>query len=73
MKRSNFKSGLINISKTQSLTIFSQESCGYVTQKCDLVCGLSVETSLMYAASLSLGNKVAHYVKVILLLSLVLY
>ena len=44
-----------------------------MTQKCDLVCGLSVETSLMYAASLSLGNKVAHYVKVILLLSLVLY
>ena len=35
-----------------------------MTQKCDLVCGLSVEASLMYAASLSLGNKVAHYVKV---------
>ena len=28
------------------------------------MCGLSVEASLMYAASLSLGNKVAHYVKV---------
>jgi len=41
-----------------------QESCGYVTQKCDLVGGLSVESSLVYAANLSLGSKVAHYVKV---------
>ena len=26
--------------------------------------GLSVETTLMYAASLSLGSKVSHYIKV---------
>ena len=46
-----------------SMRLF-QESCGYVTQKCDLVGGLSVESSLVYAANLSLGSKVAHYVKV---------
>ena len=46
-----------------SMRLF-QESCGYVTQKCDLVCGLSVEATLMYAASLGLGSKVARYVKV---------
>ena len=46
-----------------SMRLF-QESCGYVTQKCDLVGGLSVEATLMYAASLGLGSKVARYVKV---------
>jgi len=45
-----------------SMRLF-QESCGYVTQKCDLLEGLSVETTLMYAASISLGRKVSSYVK----------
>ena len=40
-----------------SMRLF-QESCGYVTQKCDLLDGLSVEATLMYAASISLGRKV---------------
>ena len=45
-----------------SMRLF-QESCGYVTQKCDLLDGLSVEATLMYAASISLGRKVSSYVK----------
>ena len=45
-----------------SMRLF-QESCGYVTQKCDLLEGLSVENSLLYAAHLTLGSKVALYVK----------
>ena len=45
-----------------SMRLF-QESCGYVTQKCDLLEGLSVEATLMYAASISLGRKVSSYVK----------
>ena len=40
-----------------------QESCGYVTQKCDLLGGLSVESTLLYAANISLGRKVSTYVK----------
>merc|ERR1711892_661206 len=35
-----------------SMRLF-QESCGYVTQKCDLLGGLSVESTLMYAANIS--------------------
>merc|ERR1712013_356087 len=46
-----------------SMRLF-QESCGYVTQKCDLLGGLSVESTLMYAANISLGRKVSTYVKV---------
>jgi len=45
-----------------SMRLF-QESCGYVTQKCDLLEGLSVENSLLYSAHLTLGSKVALYVK----------
>jgi len=45
-----------------SMRLF-QESCGYVTQKCDLLEGLSVEASLMYAANISLGSKVSSYIK----------
>ena len=41
-----------------SMLLF-QESCGYVTQKCNLLDGLSVEATLMYAASISLGRKVS--------------
>jgi len=46
-----------------SMRLF-QESCGYVTQKCDLLGGLSVESTLLYAANINLGRKVSTYVKV---------
>ena len=48
---------------TRYLWLPLQESCGYVTQKCDLLGGLSVESSLLYAANISLGRKVSSYVK----------
>ena len=38
-----------------------QENCGYVTQKCDLLPGLSVYQTLRYAANLTIGRKVKEY------------
>ena len=35
-----------------------KENCGYVSQKCDLVPGLSVYQTLRYAANLTIGRKV---------------
>jgi len=46
-----------------SMRLF-QESCGYVTQKTDLLQGLSVESSLLYSAHLTLGSKVSSFSKV---------
>ena len=43
---------------------YIQESCAYVTQKTDLLEGLSVESSLMYSAHLTLGSKVSNFSKV---------
>jgi ATP-binding cassette subfamily G (WHITE) protein 5 (sterolin 1) len=40
-----------------SMRLF-QESCGYVTQKSDLLPGLSVRQTLYYAANLTIGSKV---------------
>ena len=40
-----------------SMRLF-QESCGYVTQKCDLVSGLTVKQTLSYAAHMTIGSKV---------------
>jgi len=45
-----------------SMRLF-QENCGYVTQKCDLLPGLSVYQTLRYAANLTIGRKVSAYVK----------
>jgi len=45
-----------------SMRLF-QESCGYVTQKCDLLPALSVRQTLMYAAHMTIGTKVSAYVK----------
>merc|ERR1711936_445383 len=45
-----------------SMRLF-QESCGYVTQKCDLIPGLTVRQTLHYAAQLTIGPKVSQYVK----------
>jgi len=45
-----------------SMRLF-QESCGYVTQKCDLLSGLSVSQTLHYAATMTIGSKVSGYVK----------
>ena len=41
-----------------SMRLF-QESCGYVTQKCDLVSGLTVKQTLSYAAHMTIGSKVS--------------
>ena len=41
-------------------TVFLQENCGYVTQKCDLLPGLSVYQTLRYAANLTIGKKVIY-------------
>jgi ATP-binding cassette subfamily G (WHITE) protein 5 (sterolin 1) len=41
-----------------SMRLF-QESCGYVTQKSDLLPGLSVRQTLYYAANLTIGSKVS--------------
>jgi len=40
-----------------SLRLF-QQSCAYVSHKCDILPGLSVEQALHYAASLTVGSKV---------------
>ncbi|GLH08226.1 Protein brown [Gryllus bimaculatus] len=40
-----------------------QQSCGYVTHKCDLLPGLSVEQTLYHAAQLALGTKVSRHLK----------
>ena len=40
-----------------SMRLF-QESCGYVTQKCDFVTGLTVKQTLTYAAHMTIGSKV---------------
>lgn len=40
-----------------------QQSCGYVTHKCDLLPGLSVEQTLYHAAHLTLGTKVSRHMK----------
>lgn len=45
-----------------SMRLF-QESCGYVTQKCDLLPGLTVRQTLHYVAQLTIGPKVSKYVK----------
>ena len=45
-----------------SMRLF-QESCGYVTQKCDLIPGLTVRQTLHYVAQLTIGPKVSQYVK----------
>ena len=45
-----------------SMRLF-QESCGYVTQKCDLLPGLTVRQTLEYVAKMTIGPKVSHYVK----------
>ncbi|XP_063227758.1 ATP-binding cassette sub-family G member 5 [Bacillus rossius redtenbacheri] len=45
-----------------SLRLF-QQSCGYVTHKCDLLPGLSVEQTLFFAANLTIGSQVSRYVK----------
>jgi len=45
-----------------SMRLF-QESCGYVTQKCDLLPGLTVRQTLHYVAQLTIGPKVSQYVK----------
>jgi len=45
-----------------SMRLF-QESCGYVTQKCDLLPGLTVGQTLHYAAMMTIGSKVSGYVK----------
>ncbi|XP_069674885.1 ATP-binding cassette sub-family G member 5 isoform X1 [Periplaneta americana] len=45
-----------------SLRLF-QQNCGYVTHKCDLLPGLTVEQTLHYAAHLTIGSKVSRYVK----------
>ncbi|XP_067006823.1 ATP-binding cassette sub-family G member 5 [Anabrus simplex] len=45
-----------------SLRLF-QQSCGYVTHKCDLLPGLSVEQTLYYAAQLTVGSKVSRHLK----------
>ena len=45
-----------------SMRLF-QESCGYVTQKCDLLPGLTVRQTLHYVAHLTIGPKVSQYVK----------
>ena len=39
-----------------SMRLF-QESCGYVTQKCDLIPGLTVRQTLHYVAQLTIGKK----------------
>ena len=41
-----------------SMRLF-QESCGYVTQKCDLLPGLTVSQTLHYAAMMTIGSKVS--------------
>lgn len=41
-----------------------QESCGYVTQKCDLLAGLSVSQTLHYAAMMTIGSKVNTHRKI---------
>ena len=41
-----------------SMRLF-QESCGYVTQKCDLLPGLNVRQTLHYAAMMTIGSKVS--------------
>ena len=38
-----------------SMRLF-QESCGYVTQKCDLIPGLTVRQTLHYVAQLTIGK-----------------
>ncbi len=43
----------------KKLSFLAQESCGYVTQKCDLLPGLSVYQTLRYAADLTIGRKVS--------------
>ena len=43
-----------------SMRLF-QESCGYVTQKCDLLSGLSVSQTLHYAAMMTIGSKVTQF------------
>ena len=45
-----------------SMRLF-QESCGYVTQKCDLIPGLTVRQTLHYAAKMTIGSKVNSYVR----------
>ena len=45
-----------------SMRLF-QESCGYVTQKCDLLPGLTVRQTLAHVAQLTIGSKVSKYVK----------
>jgi ABC-type multidrug transport system ATPase subunit len=40
-----------------SMRLF-QESCGYVTQKSDLLPELTVRQTLTYAANLTIGSKV---------------
>ena len=45
-----------------SMRLF-QESCGYVTQKCDLLPGLTVRQTLEYVAKMTIGPKVSPYVK----------
>nr|CAD7266794.1 unnamed protein product [Timema shepardi] len=45
-----------------SLRLF-QQSCGYVTHKCDLLPGLNVEQTLYYAAQLTIGSQVSRYMK----------
>ena len=45
-----------------SMRLF-QESCGYVTQKCDLLSGLSVSQTLHYAAMMTIGSKVMQLYK----------
>ncbi len=45
------------------MCFFLQESCGYVTQKCDLIHGLTVRQTIHYAAKMTIGRKVSNYVK----------
>uniref|UniRef100_A0A0K2T2T6 ATP-binding cassette sub-family G member 5 n=2 Tax=Lepeophtheirus salmonis TaxID=72036 RepID=A0A0K2T2T6_LEPSM len=45
-----------------SMRLF-QESCGYVTQKCDLLPGITVKETLEYSANLTVGSKVGSFVK----------
>nr|CAD7578957.1 unnamed protein product [Timema californicum] len=42
-----------------SLRLF-QQSCGYVTHKCDLLPGLNVEQTLYYAAQLTIGSQLGN-------------
>ncbi|KAK3930702.1 ATP-binding cassette sub-family G member 5 [Frankliniella fusca] len=45
-----------------SLRLF-QQSCAYVSHKCDVLPGLTAEQALHYAASLTIGSRVSRYMR----------